>query len=101
VAAGRSNDDGLDHLGEAASIHLLTIAGGGRLISDDHGARSVARARGVRAASTVGVIAELLARRIITAALVETYLRVLRARDRMRAPLTPIDLLAGALGSWA
>lgn len=60
IAIG-SNDDSLDHRGEAASIHLLAMAGSGRLISDDHGARAVARAYGVRAASTVGVLAELLA----------------------------------------
>lgn len=96
-----SNDDSLDHLGEAASIHLLTLGGGGRLISDDHGARSVARAHGVKASSTVGVLAELLARGVVTTAPVDTYLEVLRARGRMRVPLTSIDLLAGALGSWA
>jgi hypothetical protein len=96
-----SNDDSLDHLGEAASIHLLTLGGGGRLISDDHGARSVARANGVKAASTVGVLAELLARGVVTSTFVDTYLEVLRARGRMRVPLTSIDLLAGALASWA
>jgi hypothetical protein len=44
IALG-GEDDGLDHLGEASSIHLLAVATKGRLISDDHGARAVARRR--------------------------------------------------------
>jgi hypothetical protein len=57
-------DDSLDHLGEASSIHLITTAGKGRLISDDHGARAVARSPryNVPASSTVGVLSELMAR---------------------------------------
>lgn len=100
IAVG-SDDDSLDHLGEAASIHLLTVAGGGRLISDDHGARAVARQHAVKASSTVGVLAELLARNIVDAAAVDAYLDILRTRRRMRARITSIDLLAGELGSWA
>jgi hypothetical protein len=96
-----SDDDSLDHLGEAASIHLLVAAGSGRLISDDHGARDIARNRGVKASSTVGVLAELLARGVVSTTTVDTYLTVLRAHRRMRVPLTPIDLLAGDLRSWA
>jgi len=42
IAVG-GEDDNLDHLGEASSIHLLAVAGVGRLISDDHGARAVSR----------------------------------------------------------
>jgi hypothetical protein len=100
IAVG-SDDDSLDHLGEAASIHLLTVAGGGRLISDDHGARDVARRRSVKAASTVGVLAELLARGVVLPATVDTYLTVLRTHRRMRVQLTSINLLAGDLQSWA
>lgn len=66
VALG-ATDDSLDHLGEAASIHLLATAAAGRLISDDHGARAVARSQyRVRASSTVGVLTELLARGEVT-----------------------------------
>ena len=100
IAVG-SDDDSLDHLGEAASIHLLRRSGGGRLIGDDHGARAVCRAHAVRASSTVGVLGELLARAVVRAGAADAYLDVLRARGRMRAPITSIDLLAGELGSWA
>lgn len=77
------------------------MAGGGRLISDDHGARAVARQHAVKASSTVGVLAELLARNIVASATVDAYLDTLRARRRMRAQITSIDLLAGELGSWS
>lgn len=60
IAAG-SADSALDHLGESASIALLQSLGAGRLVSDDHAARGEARRRGVKASSTVGVIAQLLA----------------------------------------
>lgn len=100
IALG-SGDDSLDHLGEAASIHLLTVAGG-RLISDDRGARDTARANySVRAASTVGVLATLLARSEVELDLVDLYLNTLREKSRMRATLTAADLLAGDLGPWS
>lgn len=38
-----SDNDALSHLGEAVSIRLLVTAGAGRLISDDHAARAIAR----------------------------------------------------------
>lgn len=60
ITAG-SADSALDHLGESASIALLQSLGAGRLVSDDHAARGEARRRGVKASSTVGVIAQLLA----------------------------------------
>ncbi|WP_214110117.1 hypothetical protein [Acrocarpospora catenulata] len=101
IAVG-CDDDSLDHLGEAASIHLLTKAGTGRLISDDHGARAIARDRrySVRAASTVGVLSELLARGIASPEIVDDYLDTLRAHNRMRVKLTSADLLVGDLGPW-
>jgi hypothetical protein len=60
-----SDNDALSHLGEAVSIRLLATAGTGRLISDDHAARATARNAkyNVLAASTVGALAALLARR--------------------------------------
>ncbi|GAA1010327.1 hypothetical protein Aple_038560 [Acrocarpospora pleiomorpha] len=102
IAVG-CDDDSLDHLGEAASIHLLTKAGTGRLISDDHGARAIARDRrySVRAASTVGVLGELLARGISAPETVDDYLDTLRAHNRMHVKLTSADLLAGDLGPWS
>lgn len=101
IALG-SDDDTLDHLGEAASIHLLAVAGTGRLISDDHGARDTARTKhGVRATSTVGVLAALLARSDVELDLVDLYLNTLREKNRMRAALTARDLLAGNLGPWS
>jgi predicted nucleic acid-binding protein len=101
IAVG-SADSALDHLGEAASIALLQSARTGRLISDDHAAGADARRRGVRASSTVGVIARLLSVACsgVDRALADTYLQTLRARDRMHAKLTSIDLLAGELGPW-
>jgi hypothetical protein len=39
------DDDALSHLGEAASIFVLTTAGSGRLVSDDHSARATAQTR--------------------------------------------------------
>jgi hypothetical protein len=101
IAAG-STDSALDHLGEAASIALLQSAGSGRLISDDHGARGEARKRGVRASSTVGVIAQLLTigGSGVDAALADTYLETLQARDRMHVRLKSVDLLSGDLGPW-
>ena len=101
IAAG-SADSALDHLGEAASIALLQSAGAGRLISDDHAARGEARKRGVRASSTVGVIAQLLTidGSGIDAATADNYLRTLQERDRMHVRLKAVDLLTGDLGPW-
>ena len=95
-------DSALDHLGEAASIALLQSSGKGRLISDDHAARAESRKRGVRASSTIGVVAQLLTvpGSGVDPAMADTYLRTLRARERMHAQLTSIDLLAGDLGPW-
>lgn len=101
IALG-SSDDALDHLGEAASIRLLAMAGTGRLISDDHGARDTARtSHGVRTASTVGVLAALLARSEVDLELVDMYLNTLREKGRMRVALPATDLLAGNLGPWS
>lgn len=100
VALG-SQDDSLDHLGEASSIYLLVKAGAGRLISDDHGARAVARSQHrVRASSTVGVVAELLARGEMTPEAVDLYLDTLRTQRRMGVALSSQDLLRRALGPW-
>jgi hypothetical protein len=101
IAVG-STDSALDHLGEAASIALLQSAGAGRLISDDHGARAESRKRGVRASSTVGVIAQLLAvaGSGVDTSMADTYLQTLQTRQRMHAQLTSTDLLAGDLGPW-
>ena len=55
----------------------------------------------MKASSTVGVLAELLARNIVDAATVDGYLDTLRTRRRMRVAITSVDLLAGELGSWA
>jgi predicted nucleic acid-binding protein len=100
VALG-CEDDSLDHLGEASSIHLLAAAGKGRLISDDHGARAVARKRHqVLASSTIGVVSELLARGEVLPATVDLYLDALRTNDRMRFALTSRDLLRRDLGPW-
>jgi predicted nucleic acid-binding protein len=98
-----SDNDALDHLGEAVSIYLLASAGTGRLISDDHGARATARnnKHNVRASSTVGVLAALLARNDVGPATVDTYLNTLRMQRRMRVGLTATDLLSGNLGPWA
>ncbi|MFC0527940.1 hypothetical protein [Phytohabitans kaempferiae] len=96
-----SEDDSLDHLGEASSIHLLATAGTGRLISDDHGARAVARNQyQVRASSTVGVLSELLARGQVSPQTVDLYLDTLRIQERMRVALTSRDLLRRELGPW-
>jgi hypothetical protein len=100
VALG-SQDDSLDHLGEASSIYLLSVAGAGRLISDDHGARAVARGQHrVRASSTVGVVAELLARGEVTPDIVDFYLDTLRTHRRMGVGLTSDDVKRRALGPW-
>ena len=101
IAAG-CTDSALDHLGEAASIALLQSAGAGRLISDDHAARGEARKRGVRASSTVGVIAQLLTidGSGVDAAMADSYLRTLQERDRMHVRLKSVDLLTGDLGPW-
>jgi hypothetical protein len=101
LAAG-SADSALDHLGEAASIALLQSIGKGRLISDDHAARAESRTRGVKASSTVGVVAQVLNIQGsgMNPATADTYLDTLRARGRMHAQLTSIDLLAGDLGPW-
>jgi hypothetical protein len=100
IALG-SGDDSLDHLGEASSIHLLAVAAKGRLISDDHGARAVARNQyQVRASSTVGVLTELLARGQVTPETADLYLDTLRTQRRMGVPLTARDLLSRNLGSW-
>jgi predicted nucleic acid-binding protein len=100
IALG-SGDDNLDHLGEASSIHLLAVGGVGRLISDDHGARAVARHQyHVRASSTVGVLSELLARGEVMAETVDLYLGTLRANKRMHVTLGSRDLLRRDLGPW-
>jgi hypothetical protein len=101
IAVGGA-DSALDHLGEAASIALLQSAGSGRLISDDHAARGEARRRGVRASSTVGVIAQLLTIEGsgIDAAMADAYLETLQTRDRMHVPLKSTDLFMGDLGPW-
>ncbi|MER7008495.1 hypothetical protein ABT297_36360 [Dactylosporangium sp. NPDC000555] len=100
VALG-SEDDNLDHLGEASSIHLLATNGAGRLISDDHGARAVARNQyQVLASSTVGVLTELLARGEVTPETADLYLDTLRAQKRMQVALTSRDLLRRDLGPW-
>lgn len=100
IALG-SEDDSLDHLGEASSIHLLATNLAGRLISDDHGARAIARNHyRVRTASTVGVITELLARGVVTPETADLYLDTLRTRRRMRVALTSRDLLSRDLGPW-
>lgn len=101
IAAG-SSDSALDHLGESASIALLESAGTGRLISDDHAARGEARRRGIRASSTVGVIAQLLTidGSGVDRELADRYLAVLQDQDRMHVMLKSADLLAGDLGPW-
>jgi hypothetical protein len=55
----------------------------------------------VLAASTIGVLAALLARNEVDTATVDLYLDTLRARNRMRVGLTTTNLLAGDLGPWA
>ena len=50
IAAGSTNS-ALDHLGEAASIAFLELAGTGRLITDDHGARAEFHRRRGRSAT--------------------------------------------------
>ena len=101
IAAG-SADSALDHLGEAASIALLQAAGVGRLITDDHAARGEARRRGVRASSTVGVIAQLLTidGSGIDTVLAEMYLETLQSEQRMHVQLKSAHLIAGDLGPW-
>lgn len=79
----------------------MTVASTGRLISDDHGARAIARNRyRVSASSTIGVLAELLARGQVTPETADLYLDTLRAHKRMRAVLTSRDLLSRNLGPW-
>jgi hypothetical protein len=94
----------LDHLDEAASIVALerhgTAWGGGRLVSDDRGARDKARRRGLAAESTVGIVAKLLALSPAPLAIEQVDMKVLRSRERMRARLTASHLLAGELDSW-
>jgi predicted nucleic acid-binding protein len=100
IAVG-SEDDNLDHLGEASSIHLLAMAGVGRLISDDHGARAVARHQyQVRASSTVGILSELLARGEVMPETVDLYLDTLRVNKRMHVALGSRNLLRRDLGPW-
>ncbi|HEX3965564.1 MAG TPA: hypothetical protein VHZ03_54465 [Trebonia sp.] len=101
IAAG-STDSALDHLGEAASIVMLQAAGTGRLITDDHAARAEARRRGVRASSTVGVIAHLININGsgVDAALADSYLQTLQGVGRMHVQLKSVDLLADNLGPW-
>lgn len=101
IAAGGAGS-ALDHLGEAASIALLMAAGAGRLITDDHAARGEARRRGVRTSSTVGVLAQLLtiSGSGVEPALADSYVKTLRAKDRMHVQLKSVDLLAGDLGPW-
>lgn len=91
----------MTHLGEASSIRLLATAAAGRLISDDHGARVVARNQyGVRASSTVGVLTELLARGLVTPEIADLYLDTLRTHRRMGVTLTSRELLSRDLGPW-
>lgn len=101
IAAG-SSDSALDHLGEAASIALLQTTGAGRLITDDHAARGEARRRGVKASSTVGVIAQLLTINGsgIDKELADLYLETLQSAQRMRVHLKSSDLTIGHLGPW-
>jgi predicted nucleic acid-binding protein len=101
IAAG-SVDSALDHLGESASIALLQSAGAGRLISDDHAARGEARRRGVKASSTVGVVAQLLSIGGcgIDQSVADQYLEVLQAHNRMHVRLKSVDLIAGDMGPW-
>lgn len=56
----------------------------------------------MKASSTVGVVAHLLtvAGSGVDPTMADTYLQTLRARGRMHAQLTSIDLLAGDLGPW-
>jgi len=105
VAAGHL-DHPLDHLGESASIWGLLKFGGlwanPRLISDDRGARDEARRRGLPAASTVRIIAALLALDPgpVSVATADLYLDTLRTNGRMHLGLTSADLLANTLDSW-
>jgi hypothetical protein len=105
VSAGGGTSE-LDHLGEAASIRALLkygpTWGSCRLISDDRGARDEARRRNVAAASTVGVVAKLIALEPapVPVANAELYLGTLRKRRRMHVELSVDDLLANVLGSW-
>jgi hypothetical protein len=101
IAAG-SSDSALDHLGESASIALLQSAGAGRLISDDHAARGEARRRGVRASSTVGVIARLLSIGGcgVDLTMADLYLEVLQTHNRMHVRLKSVDLVSGDIGPW-
>jgi hypothetical protein len=79
-------------------VHL-PVAAAGRLISDDHGARAVARNQyQVRASSTVGVLTELLVRGQVTPEAADLYLVTLRTHGRMGVSLTSRDLLARNLG---
>jgi len=101
IAAG-SADSALDHLGESASIALLQSAGTGRLISDDHAARGEARRRGVRASSSVGVIAQLLSIGGcgVDLTMADQYLETLQADNRMHVRLKSVDLIGGDIGPW-
>lgn len=100
IAVG-STDSALDHLGEAASIAMLQAAGTGRLITDDHAARAEARRRGVRASSTVGVVAHLIKAKDcgVDATLADAYLQTLQAEGRMHVQLKSADLFAPT--TWA
>jgi hypothetical protein len=89
------------HLGEATIIHHLVLRGEGFLISDDHGARSAARARGVKAVSSVGLANKFMGDHSkLSAAEVDQYLGGLRNAERMRVSLTASDLMAGDFKGW-
>jgi predicted nucleic acid-binding protein len=80
---------------------VRAVATAGRLISDDHGARAVARNQyQVRASSTVGVLTELLAHGLVTPETADLYLDTLRTHRRMGVTLTSGDLLSRNLGPW-
>jgi hypothetical protein len=105
LAAGSEQRSQFAHLGEATAIVALLDQRGGRLLSDDLGARGEARRRRVQAISSVGVLSELIIRgvepSVLTEAVVDGYLDTLRKNRRMNARLTYADLARGDLGPWA
>jgi hypothetical protein len=96
------NNSPFQHLGEATSIYYLSERGGGTLVSDDHGARSEARVRGLRAMSTVGFVSKAMTDPSkITDAVIDGYLERLRGvGGRMQVPLTASALRSGELMGW-
>jgi hypothetical protein len=81
---------------------MLQATGTGRLITDDHAARAEARRLGVRAVSTIGVVAHLMNvdGSGVDAALADAYLQTLQGAGRMHVRLKSVDLLADNLGPW-